>query len=211
MLAKTPEGTPAGRRISLYAKLLGIGAIYGLGFTLIKSVFPTPILLFFIGGPSTEGDLAVLASVYLASGLIAGVVGGPLFGALLLRRKGSGNDPPPPRATPRGGSDLWRSLVLSFLLAMVIGFISGLLIIGAYWFGTLPPGGVLDPLALIRSSNFPPGYPLLVVWSLARDLLPAMLAGVILSPFGGGFLYRLYASRRPSKDASQHGTVEDDF
>jgi len=195
----------------LYAKLLGIGAIYGLGFTLIKSLFPTPVVLFFMGGPSTEGDLTVLASVYLASGLLAGIVGGPLFGALLLRRKDSGNDAPAPRTMPTSGSDLWRSLVLSFVFAMVIGLISGLLIMAAYWFGILPPGGVLDPLALIRSSNFPPGYPLLVIWSLARELLPAMLAGVILSPFGGGFLYRLYASRRPPKNAFQRGSVEDDF
>ena len=195
----------------MYAKLLGIGSIYGLGFTIIKSLFPTPVLLFFVGGPSSEGDLTVLASVYLASGLLAGIVGGPLFGTLLLRRKGSGDDAPVPRATPTSGSDLWRSLVLSFALAMLIGLISGLLIIGAYWFGILPPGGALDPLALIRSSNFPPGYPLLVLWTLARDLLPATLAGVFLSPFGGGFLYRLYASRRPPKDASQSTRIEDDF
>jgi hypothetical protein len=195
----------------LYAKLLGIGAIYGLGFTLIKSLFPTPVLLFFVGGPSSEGDLTVLASVYLASGLLAGVVGGPLFGALLLWRKGSGDDAPAPRATPTSGSDLWRSLVLSFALAMLIGLISGLLIMGAYWFGILPPGGVLDPLKLIRDANHPAGPPLLVVWTLARDLLPATLAGVFLAPFGGGFLYRLYASRRPPKDASRSTRIEDDF
>ena len=196
----------------MYAKLLGIGAVYGFGFTLIKSLFPTPILLLmFSGGPSTEGNLTVLTSVYIASGLLAGIIGGPLFGAFLLRRKGSGANATAPRAVPASGSDLWRSLVLSFVFAMLIGLISGLLTLGAYWFGILPPGGVLDPLALIRSSNFPPGYPLLVIWSLARDLLPAMLAGVILSPFGGSFLYRLYASRRPSKDASQRGPIEDDF
>jgi hypothetical protein len=187
------KSTPAGRRTSLYAKLLGVGAIYGLAFTLIKSLFPTPVVLFFVGGPSSEGDLTVLASVYLASGLLAGVVGGPLFGTLLLlRNKGSGAGTPGSHATSTGGSDLWRSLVLSFLFAMLIGLISGLLIMGAYWFGILPPGGVLDPLALIRNANHPAGPPLLVIWTLARDLLPASLAGVFLAPFGGSFLYRLY-------------------
>ena len=196
----------------MYARLLGIGIIYGLGFTLIKSLFPTPVILFFTGGESSEGNLAVLASVYLASGLIAGVIGGPLFGALLLRRKGSGTGGVGRlSAVQTAGADLWRALVLSFALAMLIGLISGLLTMGAYQFGVLPPGGVLDPLRLIRSSNFPPGYPLLVVWSLARDLLPAMLAGVLLAPFGGGFLYRLYTSRRPSKGASQRGSIEDEF
>jgi hypothetical protein len=195
----------------LYARLLGIGVVYGFGFTLIKSLFPTPVLLLlFAEGPSTEGNLTLLASVYLASGLIAGVIGGPLFGAILLRRKGSGVDVSAPRAISVTGPDLWRSLVLSFVFAMLIGLISGLLTLGAYWFGILPPGGVLDPLTLIRSSNFPPGYPLLVVWSLARDLLPAMLAGLFLSPFGGGFLYRLYASRRPPRDAPRSRSFEDD-
>jgi hypothetical protein len=196
----------------LYAKLLGIGIVYGFGFTLIKSFFPTPILLLmFSGGPSTEGNLTVLTSVYIASGLLAGVIAGPLFGAFLLRRKGSGANTTASRAVPASGSDLWRSLVLSFVFAMLIGLISGLLTLGAYWFGILPPGGVLDPLTLIRSSNFPPGYPLLFVWSLARDLLPAMLAGLFLSPFGGGFLYRLYASRRPPRDAPRSRSFDDDF
>jgi hypothetical protein len=196
----------------LYTKLLGIGAVYGLGFTLIKSLFPTPVLLFLLAeGPSTEGSLSVLAGVYIASGLFAGVVSGPLFGAFLLRRKGSGASAPAPRAMPASGSDLGRSLALSFVFAMVIGLISGLLTIGAYAVGVLPRGGVLDPLSLIGSSNFPPGYPLLVAWSLARDLLPAMLAGLFLSPFGGGFLYRLYASRRPPKEAPESRRFEDDF
>ena len=196
----------------MYARLLGIGAIYGFGFTLIKSLFPTPILLLSLAqGPSTEGNLTLLASVYLASGLIAGVIGGPLFGAILLRRKGSGVDVSAPRAISVTGPDLWRSLVLSFVFAMLIGLISGLLTMGAYGFDVLPSGGVLDPLTLIRSSNFPPGYPLLVAWTLARDLFPAMLAGLFLSPFGGGFLYRIYASRRPPKDAPRRRSIEDDF
>jgi hypothetical protein len=195
----------------LYARLLGIGLVYGLGFTLIKSLFPSPVIFFFAGGESTEGNLTVLASVYVASGLIAGVVGGPLFGTLLLRRKGSRTDGAGRlSAVPTAGADLWRALVLSFVFAMLIGLISGLLMIGAYQFGVLPPGGVLDPLRLIRSSNFSPGYPLLVAWTLARDLLPAALAGLILAPFGGSFLYRVYALRRPQKDlSSQNRSFED--
>jgi hypothetical protein len=186
----------------LYAKLLGIGAVYGFGFTLVKSLFPTPVLLLLLAeGPSTEGNLTVLVSVYMASGLLAGIIGGPLFGVFLLRRRGSGAEEQAPRAMPASGPDLWRSLVLSFVFAMLIGLISGLLIIGAYWFGILPRGGVLDPLTLIRSSRFPPSYALLVVWTLARDLLPAMLVGLFLAPFGGNFLYRIYASRRPPKEA----------
>ena len=194
----------------MYARLLGIGLVYGLGFTLIKSLFPSPVIFFFAGGESTEGNLTVLASVYVASGLIAGVVGGPLFGALLLRRKGSGADVGRLSAVLTAGADLWRALVLSFVFAMLIGLISGLLMMGAYQFGVLPPGGVLDPLRLIRSSNFSPGYPLLVAWTLARDLLPAALAGLILAPFGGGFLYRVYTFRRPPKSlSSQNRSFED--
>lgn len=196
----------------MYARLLGIGAAYGFGFTIIKSLFPIPVLLLLLSeGQSTEGNLTVLATVYLASGLLAGIIGGPLFGALLLRRRGSGTDVGRFNAVPTSGADLWRSLVLSLLFALLIGLISGLLTMGAYEFGVLPSGGVLDPLTLIRSSNFTPGYPLLVAWTLARDLLPAMLAGLFLAPFGGGFLYRLYASRRPPKDDSQTRRFEEDF
>ena len=196
----------------MYARLLGIGIIYGLGFTFIKSLFPTPVILFFAGGESSEGNLTVLASVYLASGLIAGVVGGPLFGALLLHRKGSGTGSVGGLSAVRtAGADLWRALVLSFALAMLIGLISGLLTMGAYQFGLLPRGGVLDPLTLIQSSNFSPGYPLLVAWTFDRDLLPAALAGLILAPFGGGFLYRVYASRRPPKDLSSQNRSFEDF
>ena len=195
----------------MYAKLLGIGAVYGLGFMVIKSLFPTPVLLLFAGGSSSEGNLTVLASVYMASGLLAGVIGGPLFGALLLWRRGSGADAGRFSVTQTAGADLWRSLVLSFGFAMLIGLISGLLTIAAYWFEILPSGGTLDPLTLIRSSNHPPpGIPLLVAWTLARDLLPAMLAGLFLAPFGGGFLYRIYASRRPPKDTGNR-PFEDEF
>jgi hypothetical protein len=195
----------------LYAKLLGFGVVYGFGFTLVKSLFPTPVLLFlFAGGQSTEGNLTVLSSVYLASGLLAGAVGGPLFGGFLARLKGSAVEAGAFRVAP--SSDLWRSLILSLGFAILIGLISGLFMLGAYLFGVLPSGGVLDPFRLIRSSNFPPGYPLLVAWALARDLLPAMLAGLFLAPLGGDFLYRIYASRRPPKKASQHSrSIEDDF
>jgi hypothetical protein len=78
-----------------------------------------------------------------------------------------------------------------------MGVISGLLTLGAYATGILPAGGVLDPLHLIRSSNFPPGTPLLVAWTIARDLLPAGLTGLFLSPVSGGILQRIYAAGRP--------------
>ena len=64
-----------------------------------------------------------------------------------------------------GGTDLGKSLALSFGFAIFIGFISTLLTMGAYGYGLLPPGGVLDPLTLIRSSQFSPGTPLLVAWT----------------------------------------------
>ncbi len=203
---------PARRRTSLYARLLGIGAIYGFGFTLIKSLFPSPVLLLLLTeGPSTEGDLAVLGSVYLASGLIAGIIAGPLLGALLLRRRGSETSVGRFSVVQSAGADLWRALVLSVGFALLIGLISGLLTMGAYQFGVLPSGGVLDPLRPIRNSNFPTGVPLLVAWALARDLLPAMLAGLLLAPFGGGFLYRIYASRRLREDTSRNRSFEEDF
>ena len=196
----------------MYARLLGIGAIYGFGFTLIKSLFPSPVLLLLLTeGPSTEGDLAVLGSVYLASGLIAGIIAGPLLGVLLLRRRGSETNVGGFSAVQSAGADLWRALVLSLVFALLIGLISGLLTMGAYQFGILPSGGVLDPLRPIRNSNFPTGVPLLVAWALARDLLPALLAGLLLAPFGGGFLYRIYASRRPPKDTSGNRSFEEDF
>jgi hypothetical protein len=97
------------------------------------------------------------------------------------------------------------------LFALLIGLISGLLTMGAYQFGVLPSGGVLDPLRPIRNSNFPTGVPLLIAWALARDLLPAMLAGLLLAPFGGGFLYRIYASRRPPKDTPRNRSFEEEL
>src|SRR4028119_1588118 len=102
---------PARRRTSLYARLLGIGSIYGFGFTLIKSLFPSPVLLLLLTeGPSTEGDLAVLGSVYIASGLIAGIIAGPLFGVLLLRRRGSGTNVGGFGAGQAAWAGLWRAL-----------------------------------------------------------------------------------------------------
>ena len=168
-------------------RLLAIGAAYGLGFMLIKSLFPTPIVLLMLqGGGSSEGNLTVLALVYMGIGLLAGLIAAPLFGGFLLLRRGSGH-------APSAGS----RLTLSLALALLMGLISGLLTLGAYAVGVLPTGGVLDPLRLIRSSNFPTGTPLLVAWTIARDLLPAGLTGLFLSPVSGGMLQRLYAADRP--------------
>jgi hypothetical protein len=167
-------------------RLLAIGAAYGLGFMFIKSLFPTPIVLLMLqGGQSSEGDLTVLALVYMGVGLLAGLIAAPLLGGILLLRRGSG----------------WASsgsrLTLSLALALLMGLISGLFTLGAYAVGILPTGGVLDPLRLIRSSNFPAGPPLIIAWTIARDLLPAGLTGLFLSPVSGGMLQRLYSAGRP--------------
>jgi FtsH-binding integral membrane protein len=168
----------------IFARLLGLGAAYGLGFMLIKSLFPAPVVLLMLqGGSSSEGNLAVLALVYMGVGLLAGLIAAPLFGVLLFRRGG----------VPSSGS----RLTLSLALALLMGLISGLLTLLAYATGILPTGGVLDPLKLIKSSVFPTGTPLLIAWTLARDLLPAGLTGLFLSPIGGGALQRLYAAQRP--------------
>jgi hypothetical protein len=166
-------------------RLLGIGLVYGLGFMFVKSLFPEPfVLLILQGGQSSEGDLTTLALVYMGVGLLAGLIAGPLFGgALLLRRsstEGSG---------PR--------FVLSLALALLTGFISGVLTLSVYATGILPGGGVLDPLRLIENANHPTGVPLLVAWTIARDLLPAGLAGLFLAPLVGGTLQGLYAAERP--------------
>jgi hypothetical protein len=151
---------------------------------LIKSLFPTPIALLILqGGQSSEGNLTVLALVYMGVGLIAGLIAAPIFGGILLLR----------RDTDASGS----RLTLSLALALLMGLISGLLTLLAYATGVLPAGGVLDPLRLIRSSNFPTGTPLLVAWTIARDLLPAGLTGLFLSPVSGGLLVRLYNAGRP--------------
>jgi len=169
----------------IFVRLLGLGATYGLGFMLIKSLFPTPVVLLMLqGGSSSEGNLTVLAIVYMGVGLLAGLIAAPLFGGVLLLRRGN-----TPSSTSR--------LTLSLALALLMGLISGLLTLLAYATGILPTGGVLDPLKLIKSSVFPTGPPLIIAWTLARDLLPAGLTGLFLSPLGGGALQRLYAAQRP--------------
>src|SRR5918993_4863034 len=166
-------------------RLLGIGAVYGLGFMFVKSLFPEPfVLLILQGGQSSEGDLTTLALVYMGVGLIAGLIAGPVFGGALLLRRAQREGPGP-------------RLILSLALALLTGFISGILTLIVYAAGILPPGGVLDPLRLIRDANHPPGAPLLIAWTIARDLLPAGLAGLFLSPLVGSTLQHLYAVEKP--------------
>lgn len=180
----------------MFAKLVGIGALYGIGFTFIKSFFPFPVLILITTeGPHPEGDLIQLAIAYMASGLIAGLIAGPLFGILMLLRKGEDS------AYSRSSG---MRLVLSLGLGLLTGLISGILILAAYFTGILAPGDVLDPLKLIRDSNFPLGTPLLVAWTLARDLLPASMAGLFLAPVTGGLLLRLYsAPHLPGKQLNE--------
>ena len=166
-------------------RLLTVGAAYGLGFMLIKSLFPTPIILLMLqGGGSSEGNLTVLALVYMGVGLLAGLIAAPIFGGILLLRRG--------HVTHEGSR-----LTLSLALALLMGVISGLLTLGVYATGILPAGGVLDPLRLIGSSIHPAGRPLLVAWTIARDLLPAGLTGLFLSPVSGATLQSLYSAERP--------------
>jgi hypothetical protein len=174
-------------------RLLGIGAVYGVGFMFIKSLFPEPfVLLILQGGRSSEGDLTTLALVYMGVGLLAGLIAGPIFGGALLLRRG--------RSERSEGSG--PRFVLSLALALLTGFISGILTLIVYATGILPSGGVLDPLRLIEGANHPPGAPLLVAWTIARDLLPAGLAGLFLAPLAGGALQRLYAAERPPEQTS---------
>ncbi|WP_047866154.1 hypothetical protein [Rubrobacter aplysinae] len=186
----------------MLARLLGLSFAYGLGFTLIKSLFPSPVILMVLyGGQTSEGNLTTLSLVYMASGIIGGLVGGMIFGLALLGRKAlqtglGGGAPRVPRSA--AGLSMGLGLGLSLGMAAVISIISTVLTVGAYQFGLLPSGGVLDPLTLIRSSNFSPGTPLLVLWTFARDLLPAMLAGLFLAPLGGNYLLRLYYANRPA-------------
>jgi hypothetical protein len=174
-------------------RLLGIGAVYGVGFMFIKSLFPEPfVLLILQGGRSSEGDLTTLALVYMGVGLLAGLIAGPIFGGALLLRRG--------RSERSEGSG--PRFVLSLALALLTGFISGILTLIVYATGILPSGGVLDPLRLIEDANHPPGAPLLVAWTIARDLLPAGLAGLFLAPLAGGALQRLYAAERTPQQKS---------
>ncbi len=173
----------------ILTRLLGLGAAYGFAFMLVKSLFPSPLALLLLqGGGSSEGNLTTLVLVYMGVGLVAGLVAAPVFGGLLLIRRG------PRRST----TTLGPRLALSLALALLMGVISGLLTLLAYATGVLPTGGVLDPLKLMRSSIHPePGIPLLVIWTIARDLLPAGLTGLFLAPVTGGILARLYAGERP--------------
>ena len=166
-------------------RLLGVGLAYGFGFMFIKSLFPEPfVLLILQGGHSSEGDLTTLALVYMGVGMLGGLIAAPLFGAAVLpgrsRREGPG---------PR--------LVLSLAMALLTGLVSGILTLIVYATGILPPGGVLDPLRLIRDANHPTGIPLLYAWSIARARLPAGLAGLFLAPLVGGPLQRLYTPEKP--------------
>jgi hypothetical protein len=165
-------------------RLLGLGAIYGLGFALVKTLFPSPIILMTLsGGSSSEGNLTFLALVYMGVGLIAGLVVTPIFGVYLMARRRAAGGEQTASFAPR--------FTLSLFLSLLMGVVSGVLTIAAYGTGLLPPGGVLDPLELVRNSNFSPGTPLLYAWTIARDLLPAGLVGLFLAPIGGGLLARL--------------------
>jgi hypothetical protein len=166
-------------------RLLGIGVAYGFGFMFVKSLFPEPfVLLILQGGSSSEGDLTTLALVYMGLGLLGGLIAAPLFGVAVLPGRAHRESP---------GS----RLLLSLVFALLTGLISGILTLIVYATGLLPPGGVLDPLVLIRDANHPTGIPLLYAWSIARDLLPAGLAGLFLSPLLGGALQHLYAVEKP--------------
>jgi hypothetical protein len=170
-------------------RLLGIGVATGLGFMFVKSLFPEPfVLLILQGGQSSEGDLTTLALVYMGVGLISGLIAAPIFGGILFLRRGSGD----------GETNSRSRLVLSLALALITGTISGVLTLLVYAYGILPPGGVLDPLVLVRNSvHSVPGVSLLIAWTIARDLLPAGLAGLFLSPLIGSTLQRIAESGRP--------------
>lgn len=190
----------------MYGRLLGIGAVYGFGYMLIKGLFPEPFLLLLGQGQQSEGNLTVISLVYILAGLVAGILAAPIFGVLFLRPRKEADLP------VRGsGNNLGASLTLSLGFSMVMGFISGLIIIAAYLSGFLPPGGVLDPLEPIRNSNFAPGVPLLVAWTIFREILPASLAGLFLSPLGGEAFYKLYARNRtrPEDPSQRYASFEE--
>ncbi|CAN5909488.1 hypothetical protein BH23ACT11_BH23ACT11_26810 [soil metagenome] len=183
-----------------FIRLLGLGALYGLGFALIKSLFPSPvILLLFQGGEGGEGDFTRLVAVYMGVGLISGLITAPIFGGFLIALRTF--------ARRGAGASLGTRFTLSLGLALLMGIISGLLTLGVYGWGILPAGGVLDPLSIIRSSNFAPGTPMLVAWSIARDVLPAGLTGLFLGPVGGGPLFHLYTGGRVP--VQKHYDLED--
>ena len=179
-----------------FVRLLGLGALYGLGFALIKSLFPSPIILLLL--QDGEGFTRLVA-VYMGVGLLAGLICAPVFGGFLIARQSSAPD--------EASASLGTRFTLSVGLGLLMGLVSGLLTLGVYASGILPGGGVLDPLSLIRSSNFAPGTPLLVAWTIARDLLPAGLAGLFLGPLGGGLLFHLYTGGR--QPVQKHYDYED--
>ena len=81
-------------------RLLGIGAVYGLGFMFVKSLFPEPFALLVLqGGDSSEGNLTVLALVYMGVGLISGLIAAPLFGGILLLGGAAPATPPQARGS----------------------------------------------------------------------------------------------------------------
>lgn len=169
--------------MKVFLRLLGLGLVYGLGFALVKTLFPSPIILMTLsGGGSSEGNLTNLALVYMGVGLVAGLITTPIFGGFLITRR---------RTAGVQTESFAPRFTLSLYLALFMGVVSGVLTLLAYYSGLLPSGGVLDPLKLIRNSNFAPGTPLLYAWTIARDLLPAGLVGLFLSPIGGGPLARL--------------------
>ena len=74
----------------ILARLVGVGALYGFTFMIVKSLFPMPLMLLLLQGEQgSEGNLTVLVLVYMAAGLLGGVVAAPLFGILLLSRRGA--------------------------------------------------------------------------------------------------------------------------
>lgn len=181
-------------------RLLGLGAIYGFGFMVVKSIFPEPFaLLLFQGEQSSGENLTVVSLTYILSGLAAGVISAPLLSALLRLKRG-------PAAS---FSSVFPQLTLSLALAVLMGVISALIILASYSYGLLQTGGALDPLSLIESSNFAPGTPILVAWTIARELLPAGLAGLLLAPVGGTRLLRLYnTGRQPAQKPYDHWDEE---
>ena len=87
--ARQPRCKNRGRAM-IFLRLLGIGAAYGVGFALIKSLFPSPIILLMLSDTTTsDGDPTRLALVYMGVGLIAGLIAAPIFGGLVLLRSGS--------------------------------------------------------------------------------------------------------------------------
>lgn len=187
----------SGGTLRTFLRLLAMSVAYGVGFMFVKSLFPEPFILLILQETETaEGNLTVLASVYMASGLLGGVIGGLLIALWLFIRRGSGAFRESSYTEPPAAS-LGLALGVSLGFALLMGLISTFFILGAYATGVLPSGGVLDPLSLIRSSNFAPGTPVLVAWTFARELLPAGLAGLFLAPLGGSFLLRLFYGNRP--------------